>query len=65
MLAPVRSAIAFEIAAPAPHMARAKWVQLETPDAWPDDELAEHLRIAHGIIAAKLPKKQRAALGLA
>lgn len=64
------SDIAFEVltesgrAAPAPYMARAKWVQLETPDAWPDDELADHLRLAHGIIASKLPKKQQAALGL-
>lgn len=52
-------------ARPAPYLARAKWVHLEDPADWPDDELAEHLTIAHGLIAAKLPKKQRAALGLA
>lgn len=52
-------------ARPAPYLARAKWVNLEDPAAWPDDELAEHLRIAHQLVAAKLPKKQRAALGLA
>mgnify|MGYP003662221066 FL=1 len=33
-------------------------------DDWPDDELADHLAIAHGIIAAKLTRKVRAALGL-
>lgn len=51
-------------ARPAPYMARAKWVQLEDPSVWPDDELAEHLRIAHGIVARKLTKKTRAELGL-
>jgi predicted DNA-binding protein (MmcQ/YjbR family) len=29
-----------------------------------DDELAEHLAIAHGIVAGRLTKKARAALGL-
>ncbi len=65
------SDIAYEVltesgrARPAPYLARAKWVNLECIDDWPDDELAEHLVIAHGIIAAKLTKKARAALGLA
>ncbi|WP_374516092.1 MmcQ/YjbR family DNA-binding protein [Brevundimonas sp.] len=51
-------------ARPAPYLARAKWVHLENPADWPDDELATHLEIAHGLVAAKLPKTQRAALGL-
>lgn len=65
------SDIAYEVltesgrARPAPYMARAKWVNLENPSDWPDDELAEHLRIAHGIVAQKLTKKARAELGLA
>ena len=65
------SDIAYEVltesgrARPAPYLARAKWVNLERIDDWPDDELAEHLAIAHGIIVAKLTKKARAALGLA
>ena len=65
------SDIAYEVlteegrARPAPYLARAKWVNLPAIDDWPDAELAEHLAIAHSIIAAKLPKKQRAALGLA
>ena len=52
-------------ARPAPYMARNKWVNLPQIDDWPDDELAEHLAIAHSIVAAKLTKKARAALGLA
>jgi predicted DNA-binding protein (MmcQ/YjbR family) len=51
-------------AAPAPYLARAKWVHLEDPADWPADELAEHLAIAHGIVAQKLTRKARAALGL-
>ena len=65
------SDIAFEVltesgrARTAPSMARNKWVNLPRIDDWPDDELAEHLAIAHSIVAAKLTKKARAALGLA
>lgn len=65
------SDIAFEVlveegrAIPAPYMARNKWLQLERPGDWPDEELAGALRNAHAIIAAKLPKKTRTALGLA
>ncbi|MBU1384203.1 MAG: MmcQ/YjbR family DNA-binding protein [Alphaproteobacteria bacterium] len=64
------SDIAYEVltesghARPAPYLARAKWVNLPQIDDWPDDELADHLAIAHGLIAAKLTKKARAALGL-
>ena len=65
------SDIAYEVltesghARPAPYLARARWVHLDDPADWPDDELAEHLAIAHGLVAAKLTKKARAALGLA
>jgi predicted DNA-binding protein (MmcQ/YjbR family) len=64
------SDIAFEIlteagrARPAPYLARARWVHLDDPADWTDDDLAEHLTIAHAIVAAKLTKKARAALGL-
>ncbi|MEO3434473.1 MmcQ/YjbR family DNA-binding protein [Inquilinus sp. CAU 1745] len=64
------SEIAFEVltesgrARPAPYLARAKWVHLDDPNDWPDDELADHLRAAHTLIAAKLTKKVRAELGL-
>lgn len=52
-------------ARPAPYLARAKWVHLDDPADWPDEELTDHLVIAHGLIAAKLTKKARTALGLA
>ena len=64
------SDIAFEVltedgrARPAPYLARARWVNLPQIDAWPDDALAEHLAIAHGIVAAKLTKTARVSLGL-
>ena len=64
------SDIAYEVliesgrARPAPYLARANWVNLPEISDWRDDELAEHLAIAHGIVAAKLTKKVRAALGL-
>jgi predicted DNA-binding protein (MmcQ/YjbR family) len=51
-------------ARPAPYMARAKWVQVDDPAAWEAAELADHLVIAHGLIAARLTRKARAALGL-
>lgn len=51
-------------AAPAPYLARARWVHLTDPADWPDDELTHHLVIAHGIVAAKLTKKARTELGL-
>lgn len=65
------SDIAYEVltetgrAAPAPYLARARWVHLADPADWPDDELADHLASAHAIIAAKLTKMARAGLGLA
>jgi predicted DNA-binding protein (MmcQ/YjbR family) len=64
------SDIAYEVltesgrAAPAPYLARNKWVHLADPADWPAAELAEHLAIAHGIVAAKLTRKARAELGL-
>ena len=64
------SDIAYEVlteegrAAPAPYLARAKWVHLADPGDWPDDELADHLKSAHALIAAKLTRKARAELGL-
>ncbi|RFB75547.1 MmcQ/YjbR family DNA-binding protein [Methylovirgula sp. 4M-Z18] len=48
---------------PAPYLARAGWVALTEPKAMKDQDLAAYLKDAHRTIAAKLPKKQRAALG--
>jgi predicted DNA-binding protein (MmcQ/YjbR family) len=52
------------VASPAPYLARAQWVTLCGPDALSKAELAAYLAQAHALIAAKLPKKTRAMLGL-
>ncbi|WP_426443322.1 MmcQ/YjbR family DNA-binding protein [Bradyrhizobium genosp. P] len=51
-------------ARPAPYLARAKWVQLVGNSALPDAELKAYLDQAHALIAAKLTRKSRKALGL-
>ncbi len=64
------SDLAFEIliesgaAAPAPYLARAKWVQLASHDALNDADLTAYIKQAHALIAAKLTRKQRSELGL-
>jgi predicted DNA-binding protein (MmcQ/YjbR family) len=50
---------------PAPYLARAKWIALETKDALPSDELAQLLRESYDMVIAKLPKKVREALASA
>ncbi len=47
---------------PAPYLARAQWVALQTRDALPADELARLLRDSYELVIAKLPKKTRAAI---
>ncbi len=47
---------------PAPYMARAKWVALETKEALATDELTRLLRESYDLVFAKLPKKTREAL---
>jgi predicted DNA-binding protein (MmcQ/YjbR family) len=47
---------------PAPYLARAKWVALETKDALSADELAALLRASYDMVVAKLPRKTQAAL---
>jgi predicted DNA-binding protein (MmcQ/YjbR family) len=42
---------------PAPYLARAHWVALETETSLPHDELKGLLRQAYSLILAKLPKK--------
>jgi len=42
---------------PAPYLARARWVALETEDALPRAELQGLLVDAHALVFAKLPKK--------
>jgi predicted DNA-binding protein (MmcQ/YjbR family) len=50
---------------PAPYLARAQWVRLDKLDRLPDTQLKAYLARAHGIIAARLPRKTRATLGIA
>jgi predicted DNA-binding protein (MmcQ/YjbR family) len=47
---------------PAPYLARAQWVALETEDALPRAEIKRLLGRARDIVIAKLPKKTQAAL---
>src|SRR5258708_32854084 len=44
---------------PAPYLARAQWVALQTRDALPADELARLLRESYAMVFAKLPKTTR------
>ncbi len=48
---------------PAPYLARAKWVALETKDAMTSAELSRLPREAYDLVVAKLPKKTRESLG--
>lgn len=47
---------------PAPYLARAQWVALQTRDAVGHDELAVLLRESYEMILAKLPKKMQEAI---
>jgi predicted DNA-binding protein (MmcQ/YjbR family) len=50
---------------PAPYLARAQWIALETKDALPHDELSRYLRESYDLVVAKLPKKTRDTLSSA
>ena len=47
---------------PAPYLARAYWVALQSSDALSQRELADCLRSAYDLILAKLPRKKRDSL---
>lgn len=47
---------------PAPYLARAQWIALETLDALPAREVQRLLRLSYELVVAKLPKKAREAL---
>lgn len=49
---------------PAPYLARAQWVALQTRDAVTHEELAGLLRESYEMILAKLPKKMQEAIAL-
>ena len=65
------SEVAFEVlsetgrATPAPYLARAKWLHFADLAAEEEAEVADWLKTAHGLIAAKLTKKARKDLGIA
>ena len=48
---------------PAPYLARAYWIALETPSALSIAELGKLLSAARDLVFAKLPRKQQSALG--
>ncbi|MGE3303316.1 MAG: MmcQ/YjbR family DNA-binding protein [Hyphomonadaceae bacterium] len=50
---------------PAPYMARAKWVMIETLRAIPDAELRDRIGEAHRLVVEALPRKTREALDAA
>jgi predicted DNA-binding protein (MmcQ/YjbR family) len=50
---------------PAPYLARAQWVALQTREALPPEELARLLRASYDMVFAKLPRRTRAAISVA
>jgi predicted DNA-binding protein (MmcQ/YjbR family) len=51
-------------ARPAPYMARAKWVMFDDVSVLDPGEVKDWLNTAHALVAEKLTRKARAALGL-
>jgi predicted DNA-binding protein (MmcQ/YjbR family) len=49
---------------PAPYLARAKWVSVDHPAALSDREMKAYIKRAHAVIAAALPRRKQAELGL-
>ena len=49
---------------PAPYLARAKWVQVESAEAMSDEDIRDYIAAAHSIVAAKLSRARRQELGL-
>lgn len=48
---------------PAPYLARAHWVALQSEDPLPRAEVRRLLRDAYDLVFARLPRKTRASLG--
>ena len=49
---------------PAPYMARAQWVALQSLNAVPDDELRQLLAESYRLVWERLPKKRRETLAI-
>lgn len=64
------SDVAFEVltesgrAKPAPYLARAQWVWFADMSGEGQAEVTDWLATAHALVAAKLPRKARTALGI-
>jgi predicted DNA-binding protein (MmcQ/YjbR family) len=52
------------VAEPAAYIGRYKWVTFRSADAVPNDQLLTYLKTAHALVAAKLPARERKALGI-
>ena len=52
-------------ARPAPYLARAQWVYLDDLGSMPDKDLKAYLTQAHALVAARLSRKARVAIGMA
>jgi predicted DNA-binding protein (MmcQ/YjbR family) len=50
--------------APAPYLARAKWIAFENEDALHHQQLRALVRESYDLVVAKLPRKSREALAL-
>ena len=50
---------------PAPYLARAKWIALESADALPDPEISQLVRESYELVLAKLPQKIRESIAKA
>jgi predicted DNA-binding protein (MmcQ/YjbR family) len=50
---------------PAPYLARAKWIAIESPDAIPRNEVTALLRKSYDLVVEKLPRKIRESLASA
>ncbi|MEH6527311.1 MAG: hypothetical protein V7723_14665 [Sneathiella sp.] len=50
--------------APAPYLARAKWVQLTSDKAMIDEDIRAYIREAYTIVSAKLTRAVRKELGI-
>jgi predicted DNA-binding protein (MmcQ/YjbR family) len=51
-------------ARPSPYLARAKWVRFDSLAPLDDEEVADWLKTAHALTAAKLTRAQRREIGL-
>ena len=53
------------VAEPSPYLGRYKWVRFTAHDSVPDDQMTAYIKSAHALVAAKLPARERKALGMA